>query len=89
MEYVIDCAGLQTSREFHEKLKAALSLPEWYGHNLDAMHDCLTDIGEPVKLTLDNFSALRSALGDQAGKILYVLHICSEENPNLEISLEN
>ncbi len=89
MEYTLDCAAIASSRDFHEKLKAVLALPEWYGHNLDAMHDCLTELGQPTRLTLDNFSALRENLGDYAGKLLYVLHICTEENPNLEISLEN
>ncbi len=89
MEYIVDCTGIATAKEFHAKLKQVLSLPEWYGHNLDAMHDCLTEIGTPVKLILDNFSALKNAMGDQAGRILYVLHTCTEENPNLEISLEN
>ena len=89
MEYRIDCNGITTNKDFHEKLKQVLSLPDWYGHNLDAMHDCLTEIAAPVKLTLDNFSALKAALGEYAGKVMFVLHICAEENPNLEISLEN
>ncbi len=89
MEYILDCGTIASAKEFHEQLKAILELPEWYGHNLDAMHDCLTELGTPVKLTLDNFSALKTALGDYAGRLLYVLHICAEENPNLEISLEN
>lgn len=89
MEYIIDCAALATPKEFHAALKQALNLPEWYGGNLDAMHDCLTEIGVPTKLILDNFSQLRSALGEFAGKVMFVLHVCTEENPNLEISLEN
>ena len=82
MEYVIDCAALATPKEFHAKLKQTLNLPEWYGGNLDAMHDCLTEIGVPTKLTLDNFSQLRNALGEYAGTVRFVLHVCTEENPN-------
>jgi len=28
--------------DVHEWLKQELGLPEWYGHNLDALWDCLT-----------------------------------------------
>ncbi len=89
MEYVLDCSTILDAREFHRQLKEILNLPDWYGHNLDAMHDCLTELGTPTRLTLDNFSHLKDALGEYAGKLLYVLHICTEENPSLEISLEN
>lgn len=89
MEITVDCAAIASAREFHEALKQALGLPAWYGHNLDAMHDCLTELACPTHLTLDHFSCLKTSLGDYAGKLLYVLHICAEENPDLEISLEN
>jgi len=38
--------------EIHEELYRVLSLPEYYGRNLDALHDCLTDISEDTVLAV-------------------------------------
>ena len=42
-EIIVDCTGLETPGQLHEKLKTALSFPEWYGNNLDALFDCLCE----------------------------------------------
>ena len=41
---------LKDRAEAIEVLEQALALPEWWGWNLDALHDCLTDLGRPVRL---------------------------------------
>ena len=35
----------------HDVLIRELELPEWYGRNLDALHDCLTELAD-VELVL-------------------------------------
>ena len=40
----INGARLTTEESVHEALALALELPEWYGRNLDALHDCLTEL---------------------------------------------
>ena len=37
-----------TRREIHEYIAEKMAFPEYYGHNLDALYDCLTDITEPT-----------------------------------------
>ena len=88
-EYTIDCLEIRSREDFHRILSETLSFPEWYGNNLDALHDCLGEIFEPTRLTLDNFSALKENLGDYAAKLIFLLHDITEENPNLDIELEN
>ena len=39
----------------HDVLIRELELPEWYGRNLDALHDCLTQL-QDVELVLVGFS---------------------------------
>ena len=50
MEYTIDCAGIVDRKELHRLLAETLSFPHWYGHNLDALYDCLTAISTPTHL---------------------------------------
>jgi hypothetical protein len=46
MKITIDCGGCADKKELHARIAAALSFPDWYGHNLDALMDCLTDLDE-------------------------------------------
>ena len=83
-EYTINCAGVETARQLHEVLRRELNFPEWYGCNLDALHDLLTAICEPTRLIMKDFSTLPSfALGFRL-----VLNDCEEENPNLFVDLK-
>ena len=53
MTTVVVDGGLMTSREAaHDLLAARLGLPEYYGRNLDALYDALTERGEPTRLVL-------------------------------------
>lgn len=56
-EITIDCDGLDKAG-VHHALHNALAFPQWYGNNLDALYDCLTEIFEPIHLTLLNLPPL-------------------------------
>lgn len=47
---VLDFCGLKTRKEIHEYLADKMEFPEYYGRNLDALYDCLTDISEPTAI---------------------------------------
>ena len=60
----IDCTGMQSKEQLHRAFASALSFPAWYGNNLDALHDCLTNVCEPTRISLPGFRELGSfALG--------------------------
>lgn len=41
----VDLAGCSDKATFLERTAEALSFPEWFGQNWDALYDCLTDLG--------------------------------------------
>lgn len=45
-------ADYQTARELHGALKRLLGLPDYYGHNADALYDCLSERREKVNLVV-------------------------------------
>lgn len=42
--HLMDGAPLTTKAAALDAIAAALSFPDWFGRNLDALHDCLTDL---------------------------------------------
>ena len=69
----IDGRAVTGRENLHENLAGALGLPEWYGKNLDALYDCLTEPGEEIWLTLREWEALEKTLDGYAGAFLRVL----------------
>ena len=43
MRYLLDALCMQTRGEAHAYLKEKLQLPEYYGNNLDALYDCVSE----------------------------------------------
>lgn len=79
----INCAEISAMTQLHESIARDLNFPEWYGRNLDALHDCLTAITEDTRITFLHFPSLPFPT---AG-LLRVLRDSENENPKLEIAL--
>ena len=75
-----------TRSALHENLAAQLGFPVWYGHNLDALYDCLTDLGEDTLLELTGRAALLDHLGGYAQRLMLVLDRAQKENPHFRFS---
>lgn len=63
MKYILDAQKMLTREDAHEYLQEILGLPEYYGRNLDALYDCLSDMEEIEfeiqNVTEDNILLLR------------------------------
>lgn len=57
MLILCDFARLGSADAVYDYLRQELSLPPYFGRNLDALHDCLTDIGAPTRLILTGAEA--------------------------------
>ncbi len=82
----LDCARLTERRSAHDYLAESLSFPGCYGKNLDALCDCLGDLG-PTEIALERPELLRKE-GGYAEKILNVILKAAEENPYLTVILQ-
>ena len=83
----LDCGELKSSQAFHESIAKAMHFPDYYGQNLDALFDCLTDIRQDQELVLLNWHAFSYAMKDYAEKVLYVFRCACQENPHLTVTL--
>ena len=64
-------------------LAEALSLPEYYGANLDALHDCLTEFGDETEIILTHFEEAKQE--PYCTKIVRVLCDCARENKAISL----
>lgn len=82
----LDGSRLCGREEAMELLGRALALPEWWGRNLDALYDCLTDLGRPVRLEVSRREAMvETAFGR---RLLRVLEDAAAELPWLELETD-
>lgn len=88
MRAVIDGGSVDSREALHRALKEELSLPDWYGNNLDALFDCLTELHEPTELTVLNAGRLRESLGSYAPALLHALRDSERENEKLIVRWE-
>ena len=84
-EIVLDGAELWSMEAVHDRFVQALALPEWYGRNLDALFDCLTDLREPVTVRLVNREALEDRLGRRGRALVRLLRQAAAENPQVTV----
>ena len=82
-QVTIRCTGLTEPWQLHREFARALEFPQWYGGNLDALHDCLMQLGEDTQLILVDFYGLPFSTRGFAR----VLEDSMEENPRLDILL--
>ena len=83
-EIIIDCAAIKNPRQLHRALADALAFHQWYGSNLDALHDCLTEIAADTQLTLTHFAAM----GTFANRFRRVLRDAENENPHFQLRIQ-
>ena len=69
----------------HDLLVEKLELPDYYGRNLDALYDLLTERREELALELIHVSELRSNLGCYADAFLNTLKEAAENNPVITV----
>ena len=82
---ILDGEAIGTREQLHEILQRELELPEWYGRNLDALYDCLTDSHERISIEMRNPEALAAHLGRYAKALEQVIRDAAEENAQIEV----
>lgn len=82
----VSAAQWKAPRDVHQTLKEALGFPDFYGNNLDALHDCLTDMKD-VCIIIENCAQGAENMGDYWGRLLTVLLDSCSENSTLDIQL--
>ncbi len=77
---------MKTKASLHTYVARKLHFPDYYGNNLDALHDCLNERDTPLHITVTYTERLKENLGEYADAFLQVLTDVAEENSFLTLS---
>ena len=80
---ILNCENLLERKQAHRYLTEMLDFPDYYGRNLDALFDCLTELNE-CTIVLQGSEMLRQA-GGYGARILEVLEEAVKVNPGLKV----
>lgn len=58
----LDLSSVKSEDEFHDLVKDVFGFPYYYGRNLDAFWDCLSEIAIPTKVEVFNLSEVSDAI---------------------------
>jgi len=84
----LDCSRMTSRKETHDYLAQQLQLPDYYGRNLDALYDLLSEYGREMTLVLRNCYALETQLGGYGTALLATLREADDNNPKITIAME-
>ena len=86
-EYIIELRGVDSRRELHERIAQALPLPDWYGRNLDALYDMLTEprFGEGCVIRFTGCEELKESMPRYLMAMKQMCSAAAETNPGLTV----
>lgn len=82
-EKIIDCSVIRTKEDLHRLFGEALCFPDWYGNNLDALYDCLTDCRGTVRIL--SWDTAENHLGPYGKKAKKVIASAALHNTDLDL----
>ncbi len=88
MKYVIDLNGVSTRQQFQEVVAQKLPCPEYFGCNLDALYDVMTEWNEPVEIVFKQFQEFAHQMPGYAEAVENMCMDAMAENESLRVSFE-
>ncbi|MEK6699618.1 MAG: barstar family protein [Nitrospirota bacterium] len=87
--YTLNGQSIHSLDDFYDEISRQLSLPAYFGRNLDALWDVLsTDVEGPVEIFWRNARASKQALGEDFEKVLKVLKELEGEREDFKVILQ-
>ena len=82
---ILDGQKMLNRRAVHDHLAEQLHLPDYYGRNLDALYDQLTERNTPLQLVVQHRDVLLTWLGEYGTALCQTLEDADRVTPNLQV----
>ncbi len=87
-EVLIRGIDFESTDEIHEYIAEELMFPSYYGRNLDALYDMLTDLCTETRIIVDLSDTENEEIRDYLLRMTEVMEDAARENSFLEIETE-
>lgn len=87
MLVVLDGRKMTDKMTLHNYLKEQCKFPEYYGNNLDALYDVLTDREEPLEIRLEYAEELKEILCGYGEAFIETLEDAAASNGNFSFKI--
>ena len=77
--YMLDGAEMTSREAAYASIAHIMHFPSWFGNNLDALADCLSELRRDSVVCFVHTAALSAQLGDYGGKLLACFRDCARE----------
>ena len=88
MQVIIDGRNMKDKQTLHVYLKEQCKFPEYYGNNLDALYDVLTDREEPLEIKLEHADELKEIHCGYGEAFIETLEDAAAASKNFKLEIE-
>lgn len=78
---------LSNKEDMSDYFEEVFSFPDYFGRNLDAAYDCLSEVEEDTNIYIDREGLIKMASDEYAYKVLRMLVDVCQSNPHLRLKL--
>lgn len=88
MKYYIDLDGIASKEALWGKIAETMRLPDYFGKNLDAFYDIMTDIADFTEVVFLSADMAEESVIPYIERLKSVCEAITEENPSVDIYFE-
>lgn len=88
MELRLKGSDLTDRQQLHQEIARQLQLPDYYGENLDALWDVLTEWSQPLQIIVEKSDVLTRQMGGYGEMVLQLFQEAEEQNNALSVEIE-
>ncbi|MBQ7646638.1 MAG: barstar family protein [Clostridia bacterium] len=85
-EYILNGKKMKTYDDAYDHMAGVLEFPDYFGRNLDALYDLLTE--RAISVVLRNVDDMLNALGSYGCDMLKCFFDAAEENENFTFTVK-
>ena len=89
MQVIIDGRTITDKAMLHAYLKEQCNFPDYYGNNLDALYDVLTERSETLEIKVEHAEELKEILCGYGEAFMETLLDAAAENESVKVEIVN
>ncbi|MBR3357801.1 MAG: barstar family protein [Solobacterium sp.] len=81
----LDAKDIENRHKMYTFFREKITVPEYFGANLDALYDVLSEYDEDVSFIFTRENTRRITREEYAWKVVMIIARCMQENPHIHM----